>query len=233
MAPPAPATTEISAAAMAPVANTPLTPASPRTVVTPSHPGTATEARPGTDHGANIPVPPRTAPRAKAARLTTHLIKGSRTTIRPTTPSQETLPATEIAINLAELVARTTGYHNGLNEIEAALFQLDELRNQPSDTRQKLALAQGSLRQLRLLIGDYRFIKLYYGLLTEKQRLTVTAPRSPVTLCQRFSQCLDQWASPREDDYLRSFDGELPESQQSAIRVVRDDLAAMVSRAGD
>jgi len=142
-------------------------------------------------------------------------------------------PTAEISINLAELAARTAGYHDVLNEIEAALYQLCQPHGQSADSRQKLASARRSLSQLEQLVDDYQFIKLYDGLLTEPQRRTIPAPRSPASLCERFSLCLDQWAAPREEDYLRSFDQELSKSQQAALQSLRDNLAELASQLKD
>jgi len=172
--------------------------------------------------GSHLGVPLRTNPRGQAALWTGRSIQNSLTSARGTN-SWKTLPATEVTINLAELVARTAGYHDGLNEIEADLFQLCE----PGDSLQSLTTAKESLRKLHQLIDDYLFIKLYDSLLTEKQRQTILMPLSPVTLCERFSTCLGQWTAPREDDFLNSFDRELPAPQQATLQALREDLAAL------
>jgi hypothetical protein len=187
------------------------------------------EIGPGDQLGPSANITPTSDHRAKGALFTSRSTEGAKTTTRLTAPPRETLPATKIAINLIELAARTAGYHDGLNEIEATLFQLDEL----GDSQQRLTLAQRSLRQLQQLVDDYQFIKLYYGQLTEKQRQTISAPRSPTMLCEYFSHCLSQWTTPRKADYLRSFDGDLPESQQTALLVLREDLAALAILARD
>jgi len=147
--------------------------------------------------------------------------------------TQETRPARKVTINLSELVARTAGYHDGLNEMEAALLQLGQPERDENDLWQDLALAQRSLDQFRQLIDDYRFIQLYYHLLTVEQRQRVAAPQSPARLCERFLQSLDRWNGPRKGDYLRSFRRDLPESQQAVLQALRNDLAALATRIGN
>ena len=145
-------------------------------------------------------------------------------------PHKEAQLVDEITINLSELVARTAGYHDGLNEIEATLFQFVQPGSERGDRWQRLASARRSLGQLRQLVDDYLFIKLYYSLLTARQQQQVTAPQSPASLCERFSHCLDQWDTPRKDDYLRRLDRDLPESQQAVLQSLRADLAALATR---
>ena len=98
-------------------------------------------------------------------------------------PHKEAQLVDEITINLSELVARTAGYHDGLNEIEATLFQFVQPGSERGDRWQRLASARRSLGQLRQLVDDYLFIKLYYSLLTARQQQQVTAPQSPASLC--------------------------------------------------
>lgn len=150
-----------------------------------------------------------------------------------TRSSQQAQATGKIAINLSELAARTTGYHDGLNEIEATLFLLDSADGLQGKHWQRLSSARRALGQLQQLVDDYLFIKLYHSLLSDKQRQQVTAPQSPALLCKRFSQCLDQWNAPRKGDYLQSFERKLTESQQTVLRELRSDMAEIVTRIGD
>lgn len=172
-------------------------------------------------HGSRTAAPLGTSQQKQTTLFTGHSNSRPQTLAQKTNLSK-TLPASEVTINLIELAARTAGYHDGLNEIEADLFQL----NEPGDVVQKLTIAKWSLRKLQQLIDDYQFIKLYDSLLNKKQRQLILAPHSPAILCERFSSSLDQWSIPHGDDYLKSFDSE-PTSQQATLQALRKELAAL------
>ena len=113
-------------------------------------------SQPGPHHGSHTAAPLGTSQQKPTTLFTGHSNSRSQTLSQKTNLSK-TLPASDVTINLAELVARTAGYHDGLNEIEADLFEL----NEPGDLAQKLTIAKWSLRKLQQLIDDYQFIKLY------------------------------------------------------------------------
>ncbi|MEO2048943.1 MAG: hypothetical protein ABGX16_20490 [Pirellulales bacterium] len=183
--------------------------------------------QPEPHHGSRTAAPLGTSHQKQTTLFTGHSNSSSQTLAQKTNLSK-TLPASEVTINLIELAARTAGYHDGLNEIEADLFQLNEL----GDVLQKLTIAKWSLRKLQQLIDDYQFIKLYDSLLSKKQRQLILAPHSPAILCERFSNCLDQWSIPRGDDYLKSFDSE-PTPQQATLQALRKELAALSAQLGN
>lgn len=173
-------------------------------------------------HSFHTSAPLETSYQEPTTLLTGHSNNHPQTLAEKTT-SSNSVRASEVTINLAELAARTAGYHDGLDEIEADLFRL----NEPGDVVHKLTIAQWSLRKLKQLIDDYQFIQLYDNLLSKKQRQLILAPHSPATLCERFSNCLDQWTIPHgDDDYLNSFDSK-PTPQQAALQTLRKELAAL------
>jgi hypothetical protein len=184
-------------------------------------------SQPELHHGSHTAAPLGTSQQKPTTLFTGHSNSRSQTLSQKMNLSK-TLPASDVTINLAELVARTAGYHDGLNEIEADLFEL----NETGDLVQKLTIAKWSLRKLQQLIDDYQFIKLYNSLLSKKQRQLILTPHSPATLCERFSSCIDQWSIPRGDDYLKSFDNE-PTPQQATLQALRKELAALSAQLGN
>jgi hypothetical protein len=203
------------------IASVPTKTALPESSSITAYKTTQLNPQPELHHGSHTAAPLGTSHQRQTTLFTGHSNSRSQTLAQKTNLSK-TLPASEVTINLAELAARTAGYHDGLNEIEADLFQL----NEPGDVVQKLTIAKWSLRKLQQLIDDYQFIKLYDSLLNKKQRQLILAPHSPAILCERFSSCLDQWSIPRGDDYLKSFDSE-PTPQQATLQALRKELAAL------
>ncbi len=130
----------------------------------------------------------------------------------------------EVYVNLAELSARIAGYHDGLDEVEAALFHLPE---------QNRAAAEQSLSELRQLAGIYRFVKMYYDTLTEDERWAVSSPRSPVAVCQQFSDCLDELATSSDDDFLRPYDASASAKGDLGFRKLREGLLAVLDHVED
>lgn len=126
-----------------------------------------------------------------------------------------------VYVNLSDLAARIAGYHDSLDEVEAALFRLPN---------QNLAAAQQPLRKLQQLASDYHFVKLYYDTLTEQERRTIVAPRSLLHVCDRFSRCLDQMAAARDGDFLRPFDTKASAALNSQLNDLRNGLKAVFDR---
>lgn len=83
--------------------------------------------------------------------------------VRPVGSSPST-----VAVNLVELNARIGGYHDGLDEVSAALMA-DGALNVPRLTR--------LVGELEALSSQFGFIKLYYDALTDRERQFVVEPR--------------------------------------------------------
>lgn len=111
------------------------------------------------------------------------------------TPVQAETPAVEI--NLRELSARITGYHEGIREIEASLINAAA-----GDAGSLLELVE-TLEQLE---GQRQLVSLYYDLLTERQRRFLRQPRSLDTLVARVQTQLDRAERDHDGDFLKPFD---------------------------
>jgi len=130
----------------------------------------------------------------------------------------------EVRVNLAELSARIAGYHDGLAEVEAELFYLP---------KQNLDAAAKPLRHLRQLASIYCFVKMYYDTLTEDERWAVTSPRSPVTVCEQFSKCLNKLADAGDNDFLRPFEAHGAADGNLELSQLREGLLAVLDRVED
>jgi hypothetical protein len=79
------------------------------------------------------------------------------------------IDSTPVMVNLAELNAQISGYHDGLDEIEATV-----VAGRARLTEGELARLVGQLEQLA---GQYQFVRLYYDGLTPRERRFVGEPR--------------------------------------------------------
>ncbi|MEQ8209844.1 MAG: hypothetical protein RH917_08425 [Lacipirellulaceae bacterium] len=109
-------------------------------------------------------------------------------------PREET---PDVKINLRELSARITGYHEGIREIEASLINAAA-----GDAGSLIELVE-SLEQLE---SQRQLVSLYYDLLTERQRRFLREPRSLDTLVARVQTQLDNAERNHEGDFLKPFD---------------------------
>jgi len=89
------------------------------------------------------------------------------------------LATTTVRINLSELTARIAGYHNGLEQIEAALLA--------TSSPKQVELAT-QVKYLGSLARDYRFVRLYYESLNALERRSVIAPRPLGTTLAKVSR---------------------------------------------
>lgn len=103
----------------------------------------------------------------------------------------------EVEINLRELSARITGYHEGIREIEASLI------NAAADNAGSLIDLVETLEQLD---GQRQFVSLYYDLLSDRQRRFLRRPRSLDTLVSRVQTQLDRAERNHDGDFLKPFD---------------------------
>jgi hypothetical protein len=103
-----------------------------------------------------------------------------------------------VEVNLAELNARIVGYHQGLAAVDAAIVAADG----------ELSLEQltGLVEQVEQLANQHQLVSLYFESLTERERASVTAPRSlwpTVELVDRQRAAVERG---REGDFLAPFD---------------------------
>lgn len=119
----------------------------------------------------------------------------ARKSFAQSTPVQMKTPAVEI--NLRELSARITGYHEGVRETEASL-----INKAAGDASSLLAVVE-TLEQLE---GQRQLVSLYYDLLTEGQRRFLRQPRSLDTLVARVQTQLDNAERNHDGDFLKPFD---------------------------
>jgi hypothetical protein len=99
-----------------------------------------------------------------------------------------------VRINLAELNARILGYHQGLDEIEAALVADGEF------SPERLAALVDHLEHLAT---QYQFVSLYYGALTADEQAATVAPRSIIDAVDLVAA---QVAAASDGDPLEDFD---------------------------
>lgn len=153
------------------------------------------------------PEPTMVAPRKE--------LPASATTIVEETPAPApTLTAKPVAqvptaeepvtVNLAELNAQIRGYHEGLDEIDAAIVA------------RRGKLSEGEIArfvvQLEQLAGQHSFVQLYYEGLSKSERRFVSAPRSldeTVDLVRSELAALNA----AEEDFLTSLEGAAEEDE--------------------
>lgn len=126
-------------------------------------------------------------------------------------------PPVEVKINLTELVARITGYHEGLDQIEMALL----LANSPD-----LEFLEKQVNRLERLTRDFRFVALYHQSLSEKERQAIDPPRSMDATLAELGRLLRQTLGEQDGDFLESFDS----AQQERVEQLQKLLADIVDR---
>jgi hypothetical protein len=143
---------------------------------------------------------------------------------RPTAKSQvDGKPAEEnsIELNLAELNARIGGYHDGLDELEAAIVAADGPLNEKAAAR--------LVERLEELAGQYAFVTLYYEALTSEEREFVAAPRSMTATLDLVSQQCRGLEDADTGDFLGSSDdnsrSKLGERLDAVAKAVRGEAA--------
>ena len=122
-----------------------------------------------------------------------------------------------VEINLTELTARITGYHRGLDEVEAALL----VHERPDFKR-----LSRQIRSLDGLTKDFQFVRLYYESLTPVERRTIAPPRSMEATLKELSRHLDRLEREVEADFLGEFDPAIAER----LAQLRSQLEAVTSR---
>jgi hypothetical protein len=130
--------------------------------------------------------------------------------------TEPTPPA--VRINLAELNARIEGYHQGLDEIEAALIADGEV------SPEQLADLVGQLEQLA---AQYQFVNLYYVALSAAEQRGAAAPRSMAEVVDLVAARV---AAARGGDLLDDFDAAHADQPTLAQRLKA--LADAVGAAG-
>jgi len=130
----------------------------------------------------------------------------------PSKPDEE-----PVRINLTELAARIAGYHASLDQIETELL----FAKSPD-----LNFLEKRVRELHALTRDFRFVKLYYEALSEKERKQISAPRWMSATLAEIERLIQQNESQQEGDFLGSFDP----AQQKQIEDLRQQLATIVDR---
>lgn len=108
--------------------------------------------------------------------------------------------AEPVEINLTELTARITGYHRGLDEIEAYLLVHE--RPQFENLSQQIKL-------LDSLTKDFHFVRLYYESLTPDERHRVQPPRSMTATLAELRRHLDRLQHEVEADFLGEYDADM------------------------
>lgn len=145
--------------------------------------------------------------------------EASRTTSRQISPvslGKTTVPAATVALNLTELSARIEGYHEALERVEMALLRTDA----PT-----LEFLSHQVERLGEIARDYRFVSLYYSVLTSKERQNVAEPRSMEVTLREIERLLDRWQQQRNSDFLGSIDSS-DNRQLSSIRKKLAELEA-------
>ena len=119
-------------------------------------------------------------------------LTAAETTPAPSDPPSAAEPSAPVSINLAELNARIRGYHDGLDEIDAAIVAAGDDRS--------LALATRLTRQIEQLAGQQRFAQLYFDSLTDRERLFVVEPRSMQETIELVEKLVSSIEPPAADD---------------------------------
>jgi hypothetical protein len=143
---------------------------------------------------------------------------GDAKTLSANSQSSAPSPATKpVELNLAELNARIGGYHDGLDELDAAIVAAN------GAVSEKEAILW--VERLEELAGQYAFVLLYYDALTAEERDFVVAPRSMASTITLVAQQCEGIDEAESGDFLDSSDDESP--SEFAKRL--DAVAAAVS----
>lgn len=139
------------------------------------------------------PTPPRAPALARNVVVEVEAIAAPTPIAAPPAPPAAAAKQPEpVSINLAELNARIGGYHDALDEVEAAVVAAG---NGPS-----LALAMRLTRQIEQLAEQRRFAQLYFDSLTKRERLFVVKPRSMVETIELIETLVNSVDPPAADD---------------------------------
>ena len=122
-----------------------------------------------------------------------------------------------VNINLTELTARIAGYHDGLDELESRLQALVD---------PDLKMLTDHIEKLDEITTGYRFIKLYYGALTDEERRGLQEPRSIGPTMAEIQRCLERSEQTDADDFLSEFDTK----ERKRCDTLRRQLAAIYER---
>ena len=138
------------------------------------------------------PVPELAAPPAdEPSRPTTVAVAVSH--VGSTTAAPAMSIAESVDVNLAELRARTAGYHAGLRNVAATITNAGD--------RLTLAEADAAVSELERLANLYDFVQLYYDSLTPSEAARVDGPRSPVETARRVEAALQRVAIAPEGEF--------------------------------
>lgn len=109
--------------------------------------------------------------------------------------------AVPVAVNLDELNARITGYHEGLAEVMAAA--VSERRNLSLEKLTSL------VDEIEELASQRQFVALYYDSLTDDERQAVIKPRPVGPAVKLLQSALaDATRGEDDDDFLRPFEAD-------------------------
>ena len=138
----------------------------------------------------------------------------------PTTATSTATTEPPVHINLIELSARIAGYHHSLDVVETRLLthahpDLDTLASQ--------------VKLLEDLSHDYRFVNLYYQILSDKQRRTIKSPRSLQPALKQVARHLNRHQAAQDNDYLSAFDT----TQTQKLTTLRNQLTALQTHLAD
>ncbi len=162
--------------------------------------------------------PTATAASPHISLLAADPLKLNLETPTPNAPAQfSQISNRPVPINLTELTARITGYHHGLDDVETQL----RTTNLPS-----FEILAREVHQLEEMAKDFRFVKLYYDSLTERERRFVSSPRSMGGMLAEIYRHVDRLEQTQDDDFLSVFDS----AQNEQIDHLRMRLSAVAER---
>jgi len=126
-------------------------------------------------------------------------------------------PVEPARINLTELAARITGYHDRLDEVETKLLTLEET------DLDVLAELVGELDEMS---GAFRFVQLYYDALTTQERRAITSPRSMQATLAELERQIASSENSLPEDFLSDFEstdhGRQAEQLRRQLLVIAD-----------
>ena len=157
----------------------------------------------------NVTVPENPAPPVTAVAM--EAPRTERETQATVTDASSQLLQDKVTINLAELQARTAGFHQGLSDLETSLLET---------TRPTERQIRHFCNELASLVPDYQFVKLYYESLSTKERGLVKAPRELGQLISQLRMQLDELQKEIDSDFLGEFDAQASERlEQSRLQL--------------
>jgi hypothetical protein len=129
--------------------------------------------------------------------------------------------AKRVELNLAELNARIGGYHDGLDEVEAAIVAAKGAVSKEAATR--------LVGHVEELAGQYGFVRLYYEALTEDEREFVTAPRSMASTVTLVAQQCEGVEQAGGEDFLDASADDTGGELAKRLRAVADAISGDAS----